>query len=139
MIRGATAKAVVVHDLDQAMAALAIAAEVQRPVAIWSARRAALDLGIGWFAAVARLAHAAEPRAEAAFILDCGTRADLVQEAFREGLDEVCFTGRAAVAERLADIARKCRARLHMKRPRALDLDRKVDIQSALRTYLGSN
>jgi hypothetical protein len=139
MNKGATAKAVVVHDLDQAMAALAVAAELQRPVAIWSARRAALDLGIGWFAAVARLARAAEPRAEAIFILDCGSRADLVQEAFREGLGEACFTGRAAVAERLADIARKSRARLHMKRPRALDLARKVDIQSALRTYLGGN
>ncbi len=56
---------------------------------------------------MARQARAAEPKAKAAFVLDCGDRADLVQDAFREGLAEACFTGRPAVAARLADIARK--------------------------------
>jgi hypothetical protein len=139
MTRAAMAKAVVVHDLDQAAAALAVAAALKKPVAIWSARRAALDLGVGWFAGLVRRARAAEPRASAVFVLDCGDRADLVQDAFREGLGDACFTGRAEVAARLADIARKSRARLHLKRPRALDLGGRRDREAALREFLGSN
>jgi hypothetical protein len=135
----AMAKAVVVHDLDQAAAALAVAASLKKPVAIWSAPRAALDLGVGWFAGLARRARAAAPRASAVFVLDCGDRADLVQGAFREGLGDACFTGRAEVAARLADIARKSRARLHLKRPRALDLEVRRDREAALGEFLGNN
>ena len=135
----AMAKAVVVRDLDQAAMALAVAASLKEPVAIWSAPRAALELGVGWFAGLMRRAQESEPRARAVFVLDCGERADLVQDAFREGLGDACFTGRAAVAARLADIARKSRARLHRKRPRALDLGAKQDPAAALRAFLGGN
>jgi len=135
----AMAKAVVVHDLDQAAMALALAASLKEPVAIWSVPRAALELGVGWFAALVRRARESEPRARAVFVLDCGDRADLVQDAFREGLGDACFTGRAAVAVRLADIARKSRARLHRKRPRALDLGAKRDPADALKAFLGGN
>jgi len=135
----AMAKAVVVHDLDQAAMALALAASLKEPVAIWSVPRAALELGVGWFAALVRRARESEPRARAVFVLDCGDRADLVQDAFREGLGDACFTGRAAVAARLADIARKSRARLHRKRPRALDLGAKRDPAGALKAFLGGN
>ena len=133
------AKAVVVHDLGQAEAALAAAAALKQPIAIWSTPDAALRAGVGWFAAVARQASAAEPKAKAAFILDCGDRADLVQDAFREGLSDACFTGRPAVAARLADIARKSKARLHLKRARALDLASPRDIAAALVALLGGN
>jgi hypothetical protein len=133
------AKAVVVHDLDQAAAALAVAASLKKPIAIWSARHAALDLGVGWFAGLVRRARAAVPGARAVFILDCGDRSDLVQDAFREGLGDACFTGRAEVAARLADIARKSRARLHRKRPRALDLAAKPDPGEAIRAFLGES
>ena len=139
MTRGTMAKAVVVHDLGQAEAALAAAAALKQPIAIWSAPEAALRAGVGWFAALARRARATEPKAKAAFILDCGDRADLVQDAFREGLADVCFTGRPAVAARLADIARKSKARLHLKRARALDLASPRDIAAALVALLGGN
>jgi len=86
-----------------------------------------------------RRAQESEPRARAVFVLDCGDRADLVQDAFREGLGDACFTGRAAVAARLADIARKSRARLHRKRPHALDLGAKRDPAAALRLFLSGN
>ena len=139
MKRGTMAKAVVVHDLGQAEAALAAAAALKQPIAIWSAPDAAGRAGVGWFAAVARQARAAEPKAKAAFVLDCADRADLVQDAFREGLAEACFTGRPAVAARLADIARKSKARLHLKRPRALDLAKPRDIAAALVALLGGD
>jgi len=139
MTPAAMAKAVVVHDLDQAAMALAIAASLKKPVAIWSAPSAAFTLGVGWFAGLMRRAQESEPRARAVFVLDCGDRADLVQDAFREGLGDACFTGRAAVAVRLADIARKSRARLHRKRPRGLDLAARRDPAGALREFLGGN
>src|SRR5579885_3081701 len=91
MKRRATAKPVVVHDLDQAAAALAAAASLEVPVAVGSAPRTAIDAGVGWFSALARLAREAEPRARAVFILDCGDRADLVQEAFPTGSPAPAF------------------------------------------------
>jgi hypothetical protein len=139
MKRGTMAKAVVVHDLGQAEAALAAAAALKQPIAIWSAPEAARRAGVGWFAALARQARMTAPKAKAAFILDCGDRADLVQDAFREGLADACFTGRPAVAARLADIARKSKARLHLKHPRALDLAKPRDIAAALVALLGGN
>jgi hypothetical protein len=139
MTPAAMAKAVVVHDLVQAAMALAVAASLKEPIAIWSAPRAAIELGVGWFAGLMRRAQESEPRARAVFVLDCGDRADLVQDAFREGLGDACFTGRAAVAARLADIARKSRARLHRKRPHALDLGAKRDPAAALRLFLSGN
>ena len=125
--------------MKPAAMALAVAASLKEPVAIWSAPRAALELGVGWFAALVRRARESEPRACSVFVLDCGDRADLVQDAFREGLGDACFTGRAAVAARLADIARKSRARLHRKRPRALDLAALRDPAGALKAFLGGN
>ena len=133
----AAATAVIVHDLAEAKAALAAAAETGRMVAIWSAPEAAIFAGTGWFAAVERQARTANPKASARFVLDCGQRADLVQEAFREGIKEACFTGRASLAERLADIAAKSRARLHRRRPRALDLGETRDPGGACRRLLG--
>jgi hypothetical protein len=131
--------AVVFHDLAQATAVLAAAAALGRAVVLWSAPAAALYLGSGWFAAVERRARAAVPAASARFVLDCAARADLVQEAFAEGIKDACFTGPSSLAERLADIAQKSRARLHRRRPRALDLGVVADAEAALRDFLGGN
>jgi hypothetical protein len=133
------AVAVIFHDLAQAIAALAAAAALGKPVALWSPPGAALYLGSGWFAAVERRARAAVPAASARFVLDCAERADLVQEAFAEGIAEACFAGPSTLAERLADIAHKSRARLHRRRPRALDLASVADAKGALRDFLGEN
>jgi hypothetical protein len=135
----AAAKAVVVHDLGQALTALAVAEQRGTSIAIWSAPGAASYAGVGWFAAIVRLSVAARPKAKALFVLDCADRADLVQEAFRMGVRDVCFTGRSAAAERLVDIARKSRARLHRQRVAALDLSGPIDCERRLRDFLGGN
>ena len=131
--------AVVIHDLSQAVAALQASAELGRRVALWSAAGAGIYAGAGWFAAVERQARAKVGRVRADFILDCAERADLTQEAFRAGIKEVCFSGPAQVAERLADIAGKWRARLHRRRPNALDLIDEADPSMACRRYLAEN
>jgi fructose/tagatose bisphosphate aldolase len=139
MSASTTAKAVVVHDLSQTLAALAAAGHRKASIAIWSAPGAASYAGVGWFAALVRLSVAAQPKARAIFVLDCADRADLVQDAFRMGLRDVCFTGRSDIAEPLAQIARKSRARLHRTRARALDLSGLSDRERTLRDLLGGN
>ncbi len=131
--------AVVIHDLSHALAALEASAALARPIALWSASGAGIYAGAGWFAAVERRARESVPGAKADFVLDCAERADLTQEAWRAGIKEVCYTGPAPVAERLADIAGKWRAKLHRRRPKALDLLTEADPAAACRQYLGSD
>ncbi len=127
---------IVIHDLAQAIAALSAAASLGRAVTLWSAGGAGFYAGAGWFAAVERKARAAVPAAKAGFVLDCAERADMVQEAFRAGISDVCFSGSPAVAGKLSDIAGKSGARLHRRRPKALDLARMNDPETACRQYL---
>src|SRR5262245_7642437 len=114
-------RAVIIHELAHARAALAAAAERGVPVELWSAPGAGVYAGAGWFDALLRAAGNRVPSAVFIGVLDCDDRADLVQAALRQGLRHVCFRGSNAVAERLRDIARQREATLHRRRPRALD------------------
>jgi hypothetical protein len=133
------ARAVVIHELAHARAALAAAAELDVSVALWSAPGAAAYAGAGWFDAVLRLVcgQQASTETEIVAVLDCGDRADLVQAAWRQGVSHVCFSGRSDVARRLAGIARHYGATLHRKRPLALDLLDCSDPVAACRDWLG--
>ena len=65
------------------------------------------------------------PAAQSTALLDCGDDAGAAQAALRTGTEGIIFTGRADVAERLADIAARAGARLLTVRPDpALDLER---------------
>ena len=130
------AACIVIHDLGQALAALSAAASLSQAVTLWSAPGAGIYAGAGWFAAVERKARAAVPAAKAGFVLDCAERADMVLDAFRAGISDVCFGGSPVVARKLADIARKSGARLHRRRLKALDLARVNDPETACRQYL---
>jgi alkanesulfonate monooxygenase SsuD/methylene tetrahydromethanopterin reductase-like flavin-dependent oxidoreductase (luciferase family) len=133
------ARAVVIHELAHARAALAAAAEFGVPVALWSAPGAAAYAGVGWFDAVMRAAGRGVPPASFICVLDCDDRADLVQAAWRQGLTHVCFRGSNAVATRLADIARHHSATLHRKMPHALDLLYCDDPLAACRSWLAAD
>jgi len=135
---GATvsAKAVIIHELAHARAALTVAAELGVPVALWSAPGAAAYAGAGWFSAVLKRATAAVPAARFSGVLDCADRADLVQAALRQGLREVCYRGPAGFARRLADIAGQQQATLRRRRPPALDLAIARDPLVACRAWL---
>lgn len=130
-------RAVVVHSLADAEAALKAAAALHRPVVLLSAPGAAAYAGAGWFAALVARARRRHPTAAASAVLDCGRRADLVQGALRQGLEDVLYVGPRATAARLADIARQAQARLHRKRPPALDLLGLADPEAACRAWLG--
>jgi fructose/tagatose bisphosphate aldolase len=131
------ARAVIIHELAHARAALAAAAELDVPVALWSAPGAAAYAGAGWFDAVMHAARNHLPSAVFIGVLDCDDRADLVQAALRQGLKHVCFRGSKAMAVRLSDIASQYGATLHRKVPRALDLCDRADADAACRAWLG--
>jgi hypothetical protein len=134
-----SARAVVIHELAHARAALAAAAALGRPVELWSAPAAAASAGAGWFQAVIRLALDGRSVAGVTAVLDCGDRADLVQAALRQGLLHVCYSGPVGVARPLADIAGQLGATLHRRRPPALDLLYCDNAEAACRTWLGGD
>jgi hypothetical protein len=132
-------RAIIIHELAHARAALAAAAERGVSVELWSAPGAGVYAGAGWFDAVLRAAGNQTPSAVFIGVLDCGDRADLVQAALRQGLTHVCFRGSKVVAARLADIARRGDATLHRRRPRALDLLYASDPLAACRALLAAD
>jgi hypothetical protein len=90
--------AVVVHDLRQAEAALAL--EVQHDVAVTllSAPGAAGYAGVGYL-------HALSARLGREIVADCRDEAGLVLAGLRTGLRRLVFTGSAETLGRLQDIA----------------------------------
>jgi hypothetical protein len=130
-------RAVIVHGLADAEAALTAAAALGRRVVLLSAADAAAHGGAGWFQALVTEAARRHPGAHFTAILDCGARADLVQSAFAEGLREVVFRGWPRLAGPLLDIARQRGAKLHRRAPVALDLLGEDDPTAACRAWLG--
>jgi hypothetical protein len=135
--RKAAPRAVTVHGLADALAAVEAAASAGRPVVLVSAPGAAAYAGAGWFKALVALARERWPEANVTAMLDCGDRAELVQGALRAGLADLVFTGPAAVAARLADIAGQQGARLHRSRPRSLEIGDPGGALAACRAWLG--
>lgn len=131
------ARAVIVHDLEQARAALAVAAVLDAPVLLLSPPGAAAYMGAGYFKAVAAAARAEHPSARVVAVLDCGEARGHVLAALRAGVDAVCFRGGGATAARLADIAAQAGAGFYRKPPKALDLAGVDDAEAACRAWLG--
>jgi hypothetical protein len=116
-VPGIAEPAITVHSLGQAVAALKAAAAGGRRVALLSAPSAGGYVGAGWFRALVNAARSAVPQACFSAYLDCGDEAGTALAALRAEIDGVVFTGRPAVAERLADIARGQGARVATARP----------------------
>ena len=95
-----TARAIIVHHLDHARAALAAAAECGRPVILLSAAGAAGYAGAPWFLRVVALATDEHPEAQWDAVLDCADRPGHVLAALRQGAIAVRFTGSKATARR---------------------------------------
>lgn len=128
--------AVLVHGLDDALAAVAAAAETGRAVALLSAPAASAHAGALWLLALRRRVLDGHPTAEAIAILDCDDRAGDVQGAVAAGITHLVFTGRPDVAARLADIAESRGAVLLTARPAALDPRGRRDAAAACRAWL---
>jgi len=136
--RSKAARAIVVHDLDHARAALAAAAQCGRPATLLSAPGAAGYTGAPWFLRVVALAADEQPDAEWDSVLDCADRPGHVLAALRQGATAVRFTGSKSAAAKLAAIAESYGARLETGRTTALDLRGEADPLSACKAWLGT-
>jgi hypothetical protein len=124
-VTSGAAPAIVVHSLAHSVAALQAAAEAEKPVLLLSAVDAGLSAGAGWWREMIAAARDSVPSSpsEADALLDCGDDAGAAQAALRAGVEAIVFSGRADIAERLADIARRRGSRVCRARPpAALDL-----------------
>ncbi len=122
---------VVVHDLDQARAALAVARELGVAIELRSAPDAAAYAGVGYLKALGDLAGQE-------LLIDCGDDAGLVMAALRTGCHRLVFSGPAALATRLVDMAMPLGAdlRLETTPPACLDLKPDADAGRACREWL---
>ncbi len=98
-------RSVIVHSLPQALAAVTVAAELGRPILLWSPPWGAQSLGIGYFLAMVAAARRAVPAAEADGVIDCGDAPGLALAAMRAGARAVRVTAPADALAGLADIA----------------------------------
>jgi hypothetical protein len=118
------ARAVVVHDLDQARTVAAAAVELGAPVLILTPEQSAAALGILWTQELAAHLRREFPGADLVVAFDCGDRTALAHEALRAGAEAVCFTGPEDQARRLAEVAAALGRTFLAARPPALDLSR---------------
>lgn len=129
-------RVIIVHSLDHARTAVAVAADLGVPVTLASAPAAAAYVGPLWFAQVVAHAAAEGPGVQVSAILDCGATAGLVLAALRQGIKRVRFTGRPAVAAKLSALARRQGAEMVRGRWRACDLLEDPDPAAACRRWL---
>ena len=133
---------IVIHGLGDARAALAAAADLGVPVTLQSAPDAGAYAGVGWFERVVAAAREAHPDVAVDAILDCGDAPGAVLEAVRwlkepgRGELRLCFTGDAATAARLAEIAQAAGLELVHERLPGLDLRAAADPTAACRAWL---
>jgi hypothetical protein len=115
-------RAVIVHGLDDARAALAAAATAGCGVTLLSAPGAAGYAGFGWWRALIAAAREAAPGVAVEDMLDCDDLAGIAVEALHAGCRAIVFTGNVAQAEQLGALAEACGARMLRNAPPALDL-----------------
>lgn len=134
-----TARAVIIHSLEQARAALAAAEPCGVPIVLYSAEGAAGYAGAAWFQAVVAAAHAAHPNARYEAVLDCGRHAGLALAALRGGCQAIVFRGDPALRRKLAAIATGMAARLDRGAARPLDLRHARNPQAAVAAWLAGS
>ncbi len=129
--------AFVVHDLEQAKAALKAARERGLRVLLVSAAGAAAALGPAVWREMAAQAEQAEPGATAAAVLDCGDDPGLALAALRAGVKTIRVGAGPEVRAKIADIAGQMGATLIADRPDpACDLNAGVDALATARDWL---
>lgn len=129
-------RAIVVHSLAHAVAALEAAERVGAAVTLLSPPDFTAYGGSGFFDAIVRRARIKVPAAKSEAVIDCGNAPGLALGALRAGAKAVCFRGRKLVREKIASIAAAHGARLLTVRPRALDLLDVTDARTACAAWL---
>jgi|SRR5580658_107576 hypothetical protein len=128
--------AIVVHSLDQALAAAAAAEAMGSPLVLRSAPGAGGSAGVGWFTALVEAVADRHPALPVTFVLDCADEAGTVLGALRRGLKRLRFGGPPEVAAKLAAIAAAEGAALDEDSRPALDLLGQLDPEAISRRWL---
>jgi len=128
-------KEIIVHSLEHARAACAVAADLKIPLQLASARGAALQTGPMWFKAVIEQARAAHPYVALTAILDCGDQAGAVMAALRVGLTRLRFAGSETIRAKLAAMG----AEFVPAAASTLDLLDAKEPEGACRAFLGGH
>lgn len=130
-------RAVIVHSLGHALAALAAAARAGHAITLLSAPGAAAYIGPLLFMSIVAQARARYPAVPVDAVLDCGDRAGDALAALRQGVPAIRFTGRADVADKLTAIAAQRGQRVVRAELPALDLLLEADPDGALARWFG--
>ena len=129
-------RAVIVHSLADAVAALRAARALGVPVVLRSAPAAAGYAGPAWFRELAAAATEAFPDVAFVASLDCGAAAGDALAALRAGVTTIRFRGARPVRDKIVAIARRCGARIDQDHHKALDLQGLADPEAACRAWL---
>lgn len=127
-------RAIRVHHIDQARAAVAAARDLGRGVTLLSP--VALQCGIGWWRALVRIVQTEFPEVTLETVLDCGPSAGLALTAIRGGAGPVMLDVPELFAK-IADIAQQAGTRaIDGGTIVALDLLGVSDMTQACRDWL---
>ncbi len=129
-------KAIVVHSLAQAQAALAAAASLDVPIVLLSGAGAASYAGPAWFLEVVRQARRAHPEVDTAAILDCADQPGRALAALRLGVKRLRLGGNPKARKRVAAIAEAMGAEIDETRYDTLDLAGVDDAKAAAMAFL---
>jgi hypothetical protein len=129
-------RAIIVHDLANALAALAAADELGVAVTLTSAPGAANYLGPGYFSAMIEAARESHPDAIFEAVLDCGEAPGLALAALRQGIAAVRLRAPRKTLAKVAEIATAHGALLNPKTGPALDLEGEPDGRGACLDWL---
>ena len=105
--RARPARAVIVHSLADARAAIGAAARLCVPLIVESAEGAAAYAGPLWFLEVVRTAHAEHPKVKVTAVLDCGDSPGYALGALRAGCRAIRLRAPRRVATKIRAIARQ--------------------------------
>ncbi len=132
-------RTIVVHNLDNARAALAAAAALDMPVILASPNGFAAYGGAAYFAEMIAQARAGHPQVAVTAILDCGDDAGYALAALSQGISAVRYRGAEATAARIADIAAQLGGERRRETGPALDLLDVADPYAACLDWLRAN
>ncbi len=133
------ARAIVIHSLHHARAAVSAAAEAGAPVTLMSGTGAGSYAGAAWFREVVAAATVEHPEVPVEAVLDCGDAAGHALAALRAGVKAIRYTGPPETARRVADIAEQSGAVLIQDECEVLDLLRVADPDAACRDWIAGH
>jgi fructose/tagatose bisphosphate aldolase len=137
-----TNRPIIVHGLEDAKTAIAVAAQLGCPVTLRSAPGAAAYLGPQVFRDMIAEARSGQKATNVRVIFDCGDDPGLALSALRHGLKTILIDAPRETFDKITDIAAQTDARVETAQPdgtKTLDLLDLDDAQDAITTWLSGD